>query len=59
MGAVAAFCGFIYNECFSLSVSWVRSGWSFPEDQLPTKNFTYILGVDPVCSFMLDFEIFV
>jgi len=49
MGAVAAFCGFMYNECFSLSMNFFGSSWECDEHtQECVKKYTYWLGFDPI-----------
>jgi hypothetical protein len=52
MGIMAIFTGFMYNECFSLSMGFMKSG--FPTEEVEdkvvvqNKTYTYFLGVDPV-----------
>jgi V-type H+-transporting ATPase subunit a len=49
MGIQATFCGLMYNECFSLSMNLVGTGYTCDENTyLCEKHSTYWLGVDPV-----------
>lgn len=49
MGLVAAFIGFMYNECFSLSMNFFGSSWECDEESFDCrKTYTYWLGFDPI-----------
>jgi V-type H+-transporting ATPase subunit a len=53
MGIMAIFTGFMYNECFSLSMGIMKSGFYTKEIDgtlvMQNKTYTYPIGVDPVC----------
>lgn len=49
MGLMAAYIGFMYNECFSLSMNFFGSSWKCNEENKDcVKTYTYWLGMDPV-----------
>jgi len=50
MGIFAVYCGFIYNECFSVTMHLAQTHWVWDEENQVyffTKNDVYHFGMDP------------